>query len=257
MDDHRFPGPDPARAGLCCDYDGTLAPIVAVPGQARMPESLRPVLADLAERLGLVAVVSGRPAAFLGERVRIPGVRLLGLYGIEEWTGEGVRVRPEVVEWAHAVDAARVALRDRIHHEGVTLEDKGITVAVHWRNAPDRAAAEREVLPLARGTAAETGLAIEPGKFVAELRPPVDWDKGTTVRALCEEYHLRTVAYIGDDLGDLVAFKAVQELGGVAVAVESGEETPQRLVEAADYSLDGPAAVAAWLIELRDAVRRS
>src|SRR5918999_1723139 len=99
-DDHdRFPGDDPARAGLCCDYDGTLAPIVSAPDTATMPDHLWPVLADLAERLGVLAVVSGRPAAFLAEHVPVPGVRLLGIYGLEEWTGELVEVRPEVRDW--------------------------------------------------------------------------------------------------------------------------------------------------------------
>ncbi|MGH8932531.1 MAG: trehalose-phosphatase [Egibacteraceae bacterium] len=252
--DPRFPGPDPAKAGLCCDFDGTLAPIVADPNEARMPDRLRPVLADLASRLGVLAVVSGRPASFLAERVGVPGARLLGLYGMEEWTGGRVHARPEVAEWASTVAGATRRLRAGMRAEGVWVEDKGLTVAVHWRNAPDRAAAERDCTVAVEALASETGLGVEAGKFVVELRPPIGWDKGSAVTELSQELGLATVAYLGDDLGDVVAFTAAQRLGGLAIAVTSGEETPRQLREAADLTLDGPRAVAAWLTQLRDRI---
>ncbi|MDQ3974139.1 MAG: trehalose-phosphatase, partial [Actinomycetota bacterium] len=100
---------------------------------------------------------------------------------------------------------------------------------------------------------ADTGLASEPGKLVAELRPPVDWDKGAAVRALADELGLRTVAYVGDDRGDLAAFEAVRELDGIAVAVDHGPETPAELADAADVVL-GSDAVGDWLRGLRDAL---
>lgn len=256
----RFPGPHPARAGLCCDFDGTLAPIVADPRNAAIPEALRPVLTDLASRLGVFAVVSTRPAAFLGEYVRVPGARLLGLYGLQEWTGDRVWLRPEAAVWQPAVDDARARLEARLadhaDHPGVWVEDKGLAVAIHWRNAADRAAGDRDLWQLAKAVAADTGLALERGKFVAELRPPVDWDKGATVRTLTAEHDLERVAYVGDDRSDLLAFAAVKELGGVTIAVESGDETPPELRDAADLILDGPAGVAAWLTDLRDRLGR-
>lgn len=243
------------HAGLFLDFDGTLAPIVDDPAAAAMPAELAPVLTEVAARLRLLAVVSGRPAAFLAERVGAHrGLRLLGLYGLQEWVDGAGRARPEAADWQPAIDAAKervaVALAAA---DGVVIEDKGLSVAVHWRNAPDREQAGRSVALLTEGLAAETGLACEPGKFVQELRPPVEWDKGASVRALTRELGLREVVYIGDDLGDLAAFAAAQELGGAAIAVET-DETPARLRAAADAVLPGTDAVAGWLTRLRAAL---
>jgi trehalose 6-phosphate phosphatase len=243
---------EPARSGLCLDLDGTLAPIVSEPGAVRLPAMLGPVLADLANSLGAVAIVSGRPASFLARRARVEGVRLLGLYGLEEWRDGAVVAHPEAVRWRGAVARARARL-GVLGREvaGVTIEDKGLSVAVHWRNATDRREAERAVTGLVGEVARSTGLAVAPGKLVAELRPPVGWDKGSAVRALVAGASLARVAYAGDDLGDLPAFAAARELGGWAVAVDQGSETPPGLLEAADVVLDGPPGVTAFLERLR------
>jgi trehalose 6-phosphate phosphatase len=245
----------PDRSGLFLDFDGTLAPIVEDPESSALPPALAPVLRDLAGDLAVVAVVSGRPAAFLGQRVEIDAVRRLGLYGLEEWRDGGSVARPEAAGWQPQVDRAREVLEGVLGGiAGIHIEDKGLSVAVHWRNAPDRDAAEQAVADAVARLAADTGLAEEPGKLVAELRPPVDWDKGAAVRAVSEDAALRAVAYLGDDLGDLTAFAAVREQGGLAVAVDHGAETPEEVRRAADLVLDGTDAVAEVLVALRDAL---
>lgn len=245
---------EPARTGLFLDFDGTLCDIVADPAASRMTEGLEPVLADLAAHLGAVAIVSGRPVTFLAQRAAVPGVRLLGLYGLEEWRDGAPVPRPEAAGWQEAVDHASAHLQAALaDEEGVRVEDKGLAVAVHWRNAPDPAAAERRVTRLTAELAEATGLAHEPGKLVDELRPPVEWDKGAAVRAVVSEQALAPLAYLGDDLGDLAAFEAVRDAEGFAVAVDHGAETPAALRTAADVLLDGPAEVARWLTRLRDA----
>lgn len=247
---------DPASSGVFLDFDGTLAPIVPDPSASRLPEELRPVLAGLAGRLGLVAIVSGRPAAFLLDRVPVPGVRLLGLYGLEEALDGEVHPRPEAAEWQPAVRDAVRRLRVALDGlEGVRLEDKGLSVAVHWRHAPDRDLAAREVGLLMASLAPDTGLVREPGKLVEELRPPVEWDKGAAVTALIDELGLEAVCYLGDDLGDLPAFAAVREHGGVAVGVTHGAETPAALPEVVDVLLEADAGVSAWLRSLLDRLR--
>ena len=243
----------PRRAGLFLDFDGTLAPIVADPETSALPPEVRPVLAGIAAALGLVAVVSGRPAAFLGERVEVPGAKLLGLYGLESWEGHLAVPRPDAAEWGpRAREAARRLAAALEGAEGVWVEDKGLAVAVHWRNAAERGHAEREVLLLAEAVAAETGMEAVLGKLVAELRPPVRWDKGDAVRALAREAGLEALVYVGDDLGDLPAFAAARELGGMALAVGGGVETPPELFAASDALLEGPAAVRVWLEVLRE-----
>lgn len=243
------------RGGLVLDFDGTLTHIVDDPTTSALPDDVRDVLARIARRLAVVAVVSGRPASFLADRAGVPGVKLLGLYGTEEWRDGAAEPRPEMLAWQAAVDDAsdRFALAIA-GHPGIVLEDKGLAVALHWRNAPDRNSAGAFVDQVAADVAAATGLAQEPGKFVAELRPPVPWDKGSAVAALVEGHDLDAVVYIGDDRGDLPALAAARNAGGVAMVVDHGAETVAEVRAAGDVILDGPAAVAAWLTELATAL---
>lgn len=242
-------------AGLVLDFDGTLAPIVEDPATSALPAGVGEVLAQIARGLAVVAIVSGRPVTFLADRAAIPGVRLLGLYGTEEWRDGASVARPEAQEWQPALDRARdrfaLALAG---HPGVVLEDKGLAVALHWRTADDRTSAGAFVADLVADVAADTGLAHEPGKFVAELRPPLDWDKGSAVRALVDEHGLRTVVYAGDDRGDLAAFAAVREHGGRIVVVDHGDETPAEVRDAGDVVLDGAEAVGQWLTDVAAAL---
>lgn len=248
----------PETAGLILDFDGTLAPIVDDPTASAMPARARDALAVLADALAVVAVVSGRPAEFLAERAAVPGVRLLGLYGTQEWRDGEAIARPEAEQWLPALADARALLADAIAvEEGVLLEDKGLAVAVHWRNAGDRRAAEERVTRLVAEVAGRTGLATEPGKFVAELRPDLGWDKGTSVAMLVDELDLATVVYAGDDRGDLPALAAARAAGGYALVVDHGEETPQQVREAADVVLDGTGGVADWLTDLATVLQRA
>ena len=242
-------------AGLFLDFDGTLAPVVADPSVSRMPQELVPVLRDIAATLSYTAVVSGRPMDFLLAHVQVPRLRLLGLYGLQESSVQGVRVVPDATAATPRVRRAVSRLRTALAGaDGVFVEDKGLTVAVHWRNAPDRDAAEREVSLLMAALAVEAELEPVLGKLVAELRPPGDWHKGSAVTRLMRRQKLSAAVYIGDDLGDLPAFAAVQEVGGLALAVSGGDETPQELLAQADATLDGPEGVAQWLIALRGAL---
>lgn len=242
---------EPAASALILDFDGTLAPIVADASAAAMTEGLGDVLAQLATRLGQVAIISGRPAVFLGERAAVDGVRLFGLYGTEEWRDGRPVARSEALEWEPALDMARervtLALAGR---RGVVLEDKGLAIALHWRNAENRDEAGAFVRDLVRAVSRETALAQEPGKYVLELRPPLDRDKGTCVTELVAEVQPGTVVFAGDDRGDLAAFAAVRAAGGYALAVDHGAESPAEVLAAADAVVAGSDGVARWLRDL-------
>jgi trehalose 6-phosphate phosphatase len=246
---------DPARSGLVLDFDGVLSPIVEDPTASAMPEPVAAILARLAPALGLLAVLSGRPAEFLANRVRVGGVRLLGSYGIEQiWNGVR-QIDPEARKWLGPVQEASRTLRDVLSASpGIRVEEKSVSVAVHWRQAPDRSAAAGEVRRVTARIAAETGLRLEPGKLVEELRPPLDVDKGSAISALMASEKLTTIAYAGDDLGDIPALLAVREAGGYALVVDHGSETDPRLRELADQTCDGTEGFAVWLAELADAI---
>jgi len=249
---------DPGRSGLVFDFDGVLAPIVDDPTTSALPERVAGTLKALAERLGLVAIVSGRPVEFLAERVTLPGVPLLGSYGMER-AQDGVRqVDRAAEEWLGPVRAAARTLREQLAGSaGVRVEEKSVSVAVHWRQAPDQSAAADQVRRVTAGLADQLGLRLEPGKLVEELRPPIDVDKGSAVEALLADHpDLSAFGYAGDDLGDLPALRAARAAGGYALVVDHGRETDPRLLELADQTFAGTDAFAGWLAELADRTAR-
>ena len=197
---------EPAHGALFLDFDGTLAAIVEDPAEARPLPGVPALLAELAGPFALVAVVSGRPTAFLGEMLGEPaGVTLAGLYGLER-----ALHGPEHALWLAVIDQVVAEARAEAP-EGVYVEPKGLTITLHWRHAPER---RDWVLAFAERQHARHGLAVHEGRAERELRPPIDVDKGTVVRQLAAEHarQLRSAAVFGDDMGDLPAFAAVGEL---------------------------------------------
>ena len=243
---------NPRHALVALDFDGTLSPIVANPGDARAQPGAVPAMTALAKTVGTVAVITGRSpagAVRLGGFEAVPGLIVLGHYGWQRWQ-DGQLSAPEV---SPAVLAARAALPDLLREagapEGTWVEDKAHAVAVHTRRTADPEAALRGLSEPLTELAARLGLAAEPGRFVIELRPP-GVDKGTALTGLVRERAARSVLFCGDDLGDLPAFAAVRALRadgvpGCAVASAS-PESPQVAAEA-DLVVDGPEGVVALL----------
>jgi trehalose 6-phosphate phosphatase len=250
---------DPSRAGIFLDFDGTLAPLASDIDGVEVPESLSHSLAALASSLGTVAVISGRPAEFLAGQLPIPGLRLFGVYGLEEWADGGPRRDPGVEPWLDALLSARDELAEATADlEGVWIKDKRVSVVVHWRHAPDLAGADREIGALVARVAGRSGLRQIRSKWADELLPPAETNKGAVVRRLAARSGLKRLVYVGDDIGDLAAFEAVHDLGGHAIAVaHSGElqaATPEEVLSGADLVLSGPDEVARWLERLAAAL---
>jgi trehalose 6-phosphate phosphatase len=244
------------RAGevaLCLDFDGTLSPIVEDPQAARPLRGIVELLEPLAARFAAVALISGRPAAYLAEHAAAPGVRYLGLYGLQEIHDGQVQVDPRLEAARPAVLAAHQDLRDSaaVRDSGAWLEDKEYAVAVHTRRVADPDQWAAPIDQAAREVADRHGLEVVPGKLVWELRPAVRSDKGDAVRRLVAESGAREVVVVGDDLGDLAAFAAAAEFAaegrdGLRVAVRSAEAPPALLAEA-DLVVDGPPGVLDFL----------
>jgi trehalose 6-phosphate phosphatase len=225
---------NPSEAAIMLDVDGTLAPIVARPELAQVPEETRAELRRLVARYALVACVSGRTGEDATRVVGVDGVVYVGVHGLE-LAPEAERWRGPLHEFAESVDWP--------------VEDKGLAVVFHYRDAADQEAA----LAVLRGVGARAealGLQAQFGRKVLEVRPPVAADKGTAVRSLLEQRGLRRALYAGDDTTDLDAFRGLDGLElSVRIAVGSAEGPPE-LREAADIVVESPAELAQLLLAL-------
>lgn len=250
----------PTSAVLAFDFDGTLAPIVPDPEQARAHPDAVPALAAIAPRVASVAVVTGRPAGVAvrhGGFAGVPGLEhlvVLGHYGAERWdavtsTVQAPAPHPGVAE----ARAELPGFLDSIGAwQGTWIEEKGRAVAVHTRRAQDpQAAFEALREPLAE-LATRHGLIVEPGRMVLELRPP-GMDKGVALGEYVRDIGAESVMYCGDDLGDLPAFAAVEKLrsdGTPGLLVCSGSNEVTELSDRADLVVDGPEGVVRLLAAL-------
>ena len=228
-----------------------LAWILAEPGRALIATDFD----------GTLAIITGRPALTaveLGGFGGIPGLIVLGQYGWEQWQ-DGQLTAPPPPPGVATARAELPTLLARAGAEGAWVEDKGYALAVHTRRAADPAAALDKVAGPLAGLARRTGLRLEPGRLVLELRPG-GTDKGTALTGLVAERRCRAILFAGDDLGDLAAFAAVRELraaGHPGLTVCSGSAEVTELAAEADLVVDGPGQVTALLAALARAVSGS
>lgn len=236
------------------DLDGTISPIAREPASAVVLPACRDALAQLAQRLDLVAVVSGRAATEAREKVGLDGVEYFGVHGMARWTPEGVEVEPGLEPFIQVVAQLQPFLEERFAWAGVRIEPKGPAVAVHYRQVADPQEVRQALLEELRPVAQRAGLELLEGRMVVELRPP-GRGKGRCLERLAEVRALAGLLYLGDDRTDEDAFKAValwrrgEGREGVAVAVASAEAPPS-LLEAADYAVAGVEQVGVLLSEL-------
>jgi trehalose 6-phosphate phosphatase len=244
---------DPAATAILTDFDGTLAPIITDPAAVQPLPGVGAILNWLSDRFGMVAVVSGRPVSFLADRLRPAArLRLVGLYGLERSEGPGQVVSAPGAEAWRQVVAGSVARLESGSPVGVSVEAKGLTVTVHWRRNPARA---ETAVALAEAEAAATGLEAHRGRMSIELRPPLAIDKGSVAADLIEGY--AAAGFLGDDLGDLPAFAALDRASDnrgsftVKVAAVDDESSPE-MAAAADVVVGGPRGALAVLVWLAD-----
>jgi trehalose 6-phosphate phosphatase len=225
---------DPGRAALFLDIDGVLAPIVAHPEDARVPEETREVLRGLAQRYALVACVTGRTSEDARAIVGVPELTYVGEHGLE--------LEPEAEAWAPRI-------REFAAAAAWETEDKPLTAAFHYRTAPDPDEA-REVLEDVAAAALDEGFRTRWGRMVLEVLPPVQASKGTAVRRLLERHGLRRALYAGDDTTDLDGFAALDGLEvAVRIAIVSSEG-PAELGERADRVVGSTGALVGLLRQL-------
>ena len=211
----------PEQTGIFLDFDGVLAPIVALPENAAVPAETRAELVRLVTRYELVSVVSGRSGDDVRARVAVDGITYVGSHGLElDLTAE--HWRDQIRDFA--ADAPWPAERTDL---------KGLSVAFHYRGVDDEAAALHELELLAQ-RATEEGLSPRFGRKVMEVLPPTGSNKGTAIHALLERAKLTQALVAGDDTTDIDSFRAVGGLAHVVRVAVLSDESPTVLREEAD-----------------------
>jgi len=234
--------------GLITDVDGTISEIAPSPNEAQISPVCREQLAILTERLELVAAISGRPVLEANEMIGIEGMVYIGNHGLERWEDGAVKLTEGVEEYPPKVMAALEELQDLLDIDGLVLENKGVALAIHYRNCRDREHARRAIREKIATAATSREFRTIEGKMVVELRPPLEVNKGVAVIGLVERYHLRGGIYLGDDISDVDAFGVMHTRGfkGLALGVTS-EETSHEVTRDADFTLNGVSDVARFL----------
>jgi trehalose-phosphatase len=244
------------------DFDGTLAPIVEKPEMAVMGENTRRLLQKLTEdRHFTVGIVSGRALADLKDKVNIKGIIYAGNHGFEI-EGPGLNfINPVVDEIKPLFRIVRQILTLTLSSiKGVLVEDKGITLSVHYRQVDDEKAQDVKSLieRTINGPASQGLFKMTSGKKVYEVRPAVNWDKGKAIRLLIKRYgkggreNGLLPIYLGDDLTDEDGFQIIENYGqGISVRV--GEPCSGSL---ARYFLNSSSEVHYFLFRLLEFAQR-
>jgi len=236
------------RLGVFLDYDGTLTPIVSHPQDAWLTDSMRETLRELAGSVPL-AILSGRDLNDVRRRVDIDGIVYAGSHGFDIAGAGGLRKQLGVA-YLSVLDKAESELREALDEiAGAQLERKHFSVAAHYRNVN-----EKDALGVAQAVDAVAARHDElrriDGKKVYELLPRIEWDKGKAMLWLLEALGLERenirAIYIGDDITDEDAFRAVKERG---VGILVGDESPPT---SATYSLKDPSEVEQFLQKITD-----
>ena len=236
-------------AALITDIDGTISPIVSRPEDATVSRVIAEALGDLSRRLALVAVVTAREQLVARRMVGADCLTYVGNYASS--VAGATALEPGVLKPARLEIAPLLSSLPC-----VTLEDKSVAFALHYRNCADSDGTRSRLLDLVEPIALRNGARVVEGKQVIELVPREMPSKGTAVAGLIDEYRLRGVIYLGDDLGDIPVFRELARrrqdgLTALGIAVADAETHPA-VLEAADVRLDGVPEVEWLLTRLRD-----
>ena len=240
------------RLGLLVDFDGTIVDLVAVPDDARISSGCAEALDRLSRRLALVAVVSGRSALDLRDRVGLDRALYVGNHGAEYLADGRLSVPPAAEGLGSRVKAVFDRLRSAVDLPGLIWQHKGLSASVHYRQAPDAWETRRTLAAAVASAPGIEGLEVFWGKFVLELRAASGFDKGYAVRKLARDYSLDAAVFVGDDTTDVDALRALRELTtegplrGLGVAVVY-DDSPDALLELSSHTLEGVREVEGFL----------
>jgi len=230
--------------GLITDVDGTISKTAPTPQAAEVSPLCRHYLSILCNHLALVAAISGRPVVEVKNLVGIDGMVYIGNHGLEQWAEGHTQFTKDVSQYFEVIKAAIKELTPLLSGEGIRIEDKGITATIHYRLCPKPQSARRDIMTAVKDSPHARRLRIMQERMAIDLLPPVEVGKGTATLDLIRGYNLQGGIYLGDDVTDIDAFRAIHtacrrlNFQGFAIGIIS-QEMPQRLVAEADFTLNG------------------
>ena len=221
------------------DVDGTLVEIAATPGEVRVPIELKTIISLAYQSCdGALAVISGRAISDLDLLLGLPQLPIAGQHGLEIRNARGELQHHSLADSGFSGIVHHLQ-HLQAKHPGLLLEDKGATLAIHYRLAPQLGSYLARLL---KGLLVmRPGLQLQRGKYVYELKPG-GFDKGTAVSELMSmpPFAARTPVFIGDDLTDEHGFKVINQMGGLSIKVGNGRTC-------ARYRISSVDAVHGWL----------
>lgn len=243
------------------DYDGTLTPIVARPETAVLSSQAKDILKQISHHsLFKLAIISGRSLSVIKALVGLKNIAYVGNHGLEiecplchcqaQGREEISFTHPIAKEIEPVLRKLEQSLRERlVGIGGVLIENKGLTLSIHYRLAKETAVKriKKLLLEAIEYGEARDKLQVTEGKKVLEVRPLVEWNKGKAIERLLEIYGMpgSLPIFAGDDVTDEDGFRVLQTVGGISVFV--GDD---KVSSAADYYLDSPEQLYDWLGKL-------
>lgn len=224
--------------------DGTISPIPRDFLETPVPPPVLPQLAKLATQLNLVAVISGRKAEAIKEIINIPGIDYIGHYGMEWWENNHAVLHPDAETSLSVMRAVAAELEILRSVDGIIIQDKWATISVHYNMVTQPDVAKQQILVLLKKSPHIKNLRLIYEKSSIGILPRINIDKGTAVTRLIRQHCLMGAIYLGDDIGDVPAFRAIRQakqdknFDGLSILV-TGSETSQSLINEVDFTLDG------------------
>lgn len=231
-------------SGLITDIDGTISPTSADPLHVTIPAANRLLLKQLSNKIELVCVISGRATDEVRRLVDGEKIVCIGHYGMERWIGDHSVIDPRVAPYVPCIRATANEIIKLEKIPGIVIQDKGLTLSIHYRKSAHPEKTRKEIAGFLRASPHVSQLRVLEEKKVVGIIPPVRLNKGTAVKDLVKQFNLRSGIYMGDDVADILAFRAVHRANrhlnftGLAIAV-TGKETPSEVIAEADFALEG------------------
>jgi len=230
--------------GLITDVDGTISKTASTPQQAKVSPICRHYLSVLSQHLTLVAAISGRPADEVKNMLKIEGMVYIGNHGLERWAEGHSEFTRDTEGYPELIKAVIKEVTPLLSMKGIIIEDKGVTATIHYRLCREPQSVEKYILTALQNLPLARKLRIMQDRMAIELLPPVEVNKGTATLDLIRGYNLQGGIYLGDDLTDIDAFRAIHsashssDFQGLAISIIS-QEMPEKLVAEADFTLNG------------------